>query len=131
MAFAADGVGGDRALAQHMSRLAPHRPECGRDRESRCGRDRIYRLVKTASEVLRRHEQQLHALHHKSITVTARSERITVTLDIVPDEDDPHTLLGAHDAAGQVLARVRVAASFKLSAASATAWIENDFRRPD
>src|SRR6476660_2747862 len=41
-------------------------------------------LVKTASEVLRRHEQQLHALHHKSITVTARSERITVTLDIVP-----------------------------------------------
>lgn len=88
-------------------------------------------LVKTASEVLRRHEQQLHALHHKSITVTARSERITVTLDIVPDEDDPHALLGAHDAAGEPLARVRVAPGFKLGAASATAWIENDFRKPD
>jgi hypothetical protein len=88
-------------------------------------------LVKTASEVLRRHEQQLHALHHKSITVTARSERITVTLDIVPDEDDPHAVLGACDAAGEALARVRVAAGFRLGAASATAWIENDFRRPD
>ena len=88
-------------------------------------------LVKTASEVLRRHEQQLHALHHKSITVIAKSERITITLDIVPDEDDPHALLGAHGAAGEPLARVRVAASFKLSAASATAWIESDFRRPD
>jgi hypothetical protein len=87
-------------------------------------------LVKTASEVLRRHEQQLHALHHKSITVTARSGRITVTLDIVPDEDDPHALLGARDAAGEPLARVRVAPGFRLGAASAMAWIENDFRRP-
>ena len=78
-------------------------------------------LVKTASEVLRRHEQQLHALHHKSITVTARSERITVTLDIVPDEDDPHAVLGACDAAGAALARVRVTAGFRLGAASATA----------
>jgi hypothetical protein len=88
-------------------------------------------LVKTASEVLRRHEQQLHALHHKSITVTAQSERITVTLDVVPDEDDPHALLGAHDAAGEPLARVRVGPGFRLGAASATAWIENDFRKPD
>ena len=87
-------------------------------------------LVKTACEVLRRHEQQLHALHHRSVTVTARSERITVTLDIVPDEDDPHALLGAQDAGGELLARVRVAPGFKLSATSATAWIENDFRRP-
>jgi hypothetical protein len=87
-------------------------------------------LVKTASEVLRRHEQQLHALHHKSITVTARSQRITVTLDIVADEEDPHALLGAHDAAGEPLAQVRVAAGFKLGAASAAAWIENDYRKP-
>src|SRR5687767_5680004 len=27
----------------------------------------FHTLVKTASEVLRRHEQQLHALHHKSL----------------------------------------------------------------
>jgi hypothetical protein len=87
-------------------------------------------LVKTASEVLRRHEQQLHALHHKSLVVTAPSGRLTVTLDIVPDEDDPHALLAAQDAAGEVLARVRVAPGFKLSAASAGAWIEDDFRKP-
>ncbi|WP_409970490.1 hypothetical protein [Piscinibacter sp.] len=90
----------------------------------------FHTLVKTASEVLRRHEQQLHAMHHKSVTVTAAGERITVTLDIVPDEDDPHAMLGAHDATGEPLARVRVAAGFKLSSASASAWIADDFRRP-
>jgi len=87
-------------------------------------------LVKTASEVLRRHEQQLHAMHHRSVTVTAKSERVTVMLDIVPDEDDPHALLSAHDAAGELLAKVRVAAGFRLSSASASAWIDNDFRKP-
>src|SRR3990170_7650196 len=34
----------------------------------------FHTLVKTASEVLRRHEQQLHAMHHKSVTVTAAGE---------------------------------------------------------
>lgn len=87
-------------------------------------------LVKTASEVLRRHEQQLHALHHKSQIVSAEAGRISVTLDIVPDEDDPHAVLAAHDAAGEQIARVRVPASFKLSAASAAAWVEDDFRKP-
>ena len=57
-------------------------------------------LVKTAAEVLRRHEQQLHAL------------------------------LRAHDGLGEPLAEVRVAANFKLSAGSATAWIEDGFRKP-
>src|ERR1700726_943125 len=45
-------------------------------------------LVKTASEVLRRHEQQRHAMLHKEFTVRAAGEEVTVTLDIVPDEDD-------------------------------------------
>ena len=87
-------------------------------------------LVKTAAEVLRRHEQQLHAQHHKNVAVTAQGRRITVTLDMVADEDDPHALLGAHDAIGETLARVRVAPGFKLDVASATAWIEDDFRKP-
>ena len=87
-------------------------------------------LVKTASEVLRRHEQHLHALHHRGVTVNAASGRIDVTLDIVPDEDDPHALLAAFDAAGDVLARVRVGAGFKLNAASASAWIDDEFRKP-
>jgi hypothetical protein len=88
-------------------------------------------LVKTAAEVLRRHEQQLHALHHRSVTVNAGGGRITVALDVVPDEDDPHALLSARDAAGEPLARVRVAAGFRLGNASATAWVESGFRKPD
>ena len=58
-------------------------------------------LVKTASEFVRRHEQQLHASLHQSITVTAGSARVTVSLDIVPDEDNPYGTLSAHDDAGQ------------------------------
>lgn len=87
-------------------------------------------LVKTASEVLRRHEQQLHALYHKTITVDAQSGRVKVTLDIVPDEYDPHALLGAYDDFGEQLAQVRVPAGFKLSMRSASAWIDNGFCRP-
>jgi hypothetical protein len=90
----------------------------------------FHTLVKTASEVLRRHEQQLHAQLHKSVTVDVRSATFSVTLDIVPDEDDPYALLTAHDGEGTQLAQVQVAPAFKLSRESATAWVENDFRRP-
>ncbi|MDD5297560.1 MAG: hypothetical protein PHU46_11670 [Rhodocyclaceae bacterium] len=88
-------------------------------------------LVKTASEFLRRHEQQLHALHHKQLVVVTSAGRISVTLDIVGDEDDPHALLGARNADGEELARVRAPVGFTLNQASARAWIENDFRKPD
>ena len=87
-------------------------------------------LVKTAAEVLRRHEQQLHAQHHRNVTVTAGGQRMLVTLDIVPDEDDPHALLAAQDAFGETLAKVRVKPDFRLTAGSASAWIDDAFRRP-
>jgi len=87
-------------------------------------------LVKTASEVLRRHEQQLHALLHKSVVVTVGGERVTVTLDIVPDEFEPHALLAAQDEAGEPLGKVRVGAGFKLNAASAATWAEGGYGRP-
>ena len=90
----------------------------------------FHTLVKRASEVLRRHEQQLHALLHKQVDVDAQGGRIRVTLDIVPDDDDPHAWLAAADALGEPLARVRVSPGFKLNAASAAAWIERDFARP-
>lgn len=86
-------------------------------------------LVKTASEVLRRHEQQLQAILHKSVTVTVKGLTFDVTLDITPDEDDPSALLSAHDGDTE-LAQVSVAPDFKLTRSSATAWIENDFRKP-
>jgi hypothetical protein len=87
-------------------------------------------LVKTASEFVRRHEQQLHATLHQRITVTANTARISVSLDIVPDEDHPYALLSAHDETGQLLAEVRVAPSFKLNRASAVSWAENGFSKP-
>jgi len=87
-------------------------------------------LVKTASEFRLRQEQQHHAAHHQSITVMAQSGLITVTLDIVGDEDDPHTILRAHDANDELLAQVRVGPGFKLSRASASAWIEGGFSKP-
>lgn len=87
-------------------------------------------LVKTASEVLRRHEQQLHAQLHKSIVVNTSLATIEVTLDIVPDEDDPYALLSALDADGAQLAQVRVAPNFKFNRAGAEAWVADEFRRP-
>jgi hypothetical protein len=86
-------------------------------------------LVKTASEFVRRHEQQLYAELHQSVTVTAKSMRVTVLLDIEPDEDNPSVILTAQSDDGQQLAQIKVAASFKLNRASATAWVENDFAK--
>lgn len=90
----------------------------------------FHTLVKTASEVLRRHEQQLHARLNKSVSVGAGSERIRVSLQIVPDEDNPHAMLRAHDESGSELAELRVKPDFKLSAASAEAWIDGGFEKP-
>ncbi|SEK31896.1 hypothetical protein SAMN05216359_101410 [Roseateles sp. YR242] len=90
----------------------------------------FHTLVKTASEVLRRHEQQLHAKLHKSLKLDTASGRIQVLLDIVPDEDNPYALLSAVNDEGEQIAQVRVPASFRLSEASASAWVENEFLKP-
>ncbi|WP_343592418.1 hypothetical protein [Paracidovorax wautersii] len=87
----------------------------------------FHTLVKTASEVLRRHEQQLHAQLHKAVTVGAGDDFVRVALRIVPDEEYPYAVLTAHDAAGELLGEARVEAGFKLSQASALAWIESDY----
>ncbi|PLZ02169.1 hypothetical protein CY652_12405 [Burkholderia sp. WAC0059] len=87
-------------------------------------------LVKTASEVLRRHEQQLRAVLHKQVWVDSAGDRISVTLDIVPDEDDPHAILAAENASGELLARVRVAPVFKLTVGSAQDWMESGYAKP-
>jgi hypothetical protein len=87
-------------------------------------------LVKTASEVLRRHEQQLHAQLHKQFDVDTPDGRVTVTLDIVPDEDDPHAWLAAADAFGAELARWRVAPTYKLSASRAGDWVTGGYGKP-
>ncbi len=90
----------------------------------------FHTLVKTASEFVRRQEQQEHARLHQSVTVTANGVRWQVNLDIVPDEDDPQAQLSALAADGSVAASVRVSPGFKLSARSAQAWVEAGFAKP-
>ena len=87
-------------------------------------------LVKTAHEFVRRSEQQLHASLHQSIAVTAGARRITVALDIVPDDENPTANLSAQDEDGELLASVRVSPGFKLNRASAVAWAEAGFAKP-
>jgi len=87
-------------------------------------------LVKTASEVIRRHEQHLHATLHRQIEVEAKMGRVTVMLDIEPDEDHPSATLSAQDAGGEELARISVSPGFVLNRASAQRWIDGDFVKP-
>ena len=87
-------------------------------------------LVKTAAEFVRRHEQQLHAQLHKQLFVTTPSGRVSVTLDIVPDEDEPHAFLAAQDSDGQSLAQWRVRPDFKFNTSTAAAWVEGGLRKP-
>ena len=93
----------------------------------------FHTLVKTAFEVRRRHEQHLHATLHKKVVVVSGDANITVTLDIVPDEEHPYATLTAFEARKRdapPLATLRVASSFKLSETSALAWIDGGFRQP-
>jgi len=87
-------------------------------------------LVKTAGEFVRRHEQQLHAALHRQLDIAHAGGRITVSLDIEPDDEHPTALLRAVDAAGDELAQARVPPSFKLTRSSATAWAEAGFAPP-
>jgi hypothetical protein len=87
----------------------------------------FHTLVKTATEFVRRHEQQLHATLHQRITVELEGNRVEVALDITPDEENPYALLRALDAGGDLLAEVRVPPSFKLTRASADAWAAAGF----
>ena len=87
-------------------------------------------LVKTAKEVIRRSEQQLHAQLNKNLTVTADGRRVRVALAIVPDDEGATATLSAHDEFDAELARVPVPPAFKLTMDSAQAWIAAGYERP-
>jgi hypothetical protein len=87
-------------------------------------------LVKTASEVVLRHEQHLQASMHKTVSVIFNDSQINVALDIVPDEYDPHAMLSAHDSDGTQLARIKVRPDYKLNSTNALAWIESRYSKP-
>ncbi len=95
----------------------------------------FHTLVKTASEFVRRSEQQRYAVLNKDLRVsTTINDVVTdvrVALEIIPDDEFPFASLTATDAAGELLAQVRAPANFKLNPASAVAWIEGGFRTPE
>jgi hypothetical protein len=64
---------------------------------------------------------------HQQIEIEHTGGRVSVTLDIEPDEENPSAMLRAVDASGDLLAEVRVAPSFKLTRASASAWAAASF----
>jgi hypothetical protein len=84
-------------------------------------------LVKTAAEFVRRHEQQLHAALHREIEIPHAGARVSVTLDIEPDEESPSAVLRATSAGGEVLGEARVPPGFNLTRARAQAWAEAEF----
>ena len=90
----------------------------------------FHTLVKTAKEFIRRSEQQRHAELNKNVTVTVDGSRIRVELAIVPDDEGATATLRAQTDLGEELARVRVVPTFKLTVASAQAWIESGYARP-
>lgn len=86
-------------------------------------------LVKTANEVIRRHEQHLAAQLHKDLQIDVRGSRITVSLDIEPDEDNPTATLTATAADGTELAKVRVRPDHQLNRATAQRWADAGYPR--
>jgi hypothetical protein len=84
-------------------------------------------LVKTASEFVGRQEQQQFAALNKSLVITAKSQRVKVTLSITPDDDNPSAMLIAQDEMDNELARMRVSPGFKLTRTSAERWVDADF----
>ena len=78
----------------------------------------FHTLVKTANEVIRRHEQAAHARLHKVFRFTRKDgTNVVAKLDLVPDEDDPHGILVCTVAeTEEVLAEGRVRPDMKLDA---------------
>jgi hypothetical protein len=75
-------------------------------------------LVKTASEVLRRHEQQAYARMHRMFTYQRPDGcRVRANFDLAGDDDEPYaTLVCIDEATGEELRSGRVGVGFKLDA---------------
>ncbi len=81
-------------------------------------------LVKTATEVLLRHEQSARARLHRSLSVVVDDRRIRIDVDIAQDDDDPHAIIAAFDEQSDELIRSeRTSPTFKLSATTAARFV--------
>jgi len=85
-------------------------------------------LVRMAEGTLERQAHQLQASLHKRLALSLGGCLWEFVLEVVPDEYEPHALLSAIDENGERIAQERVLPDFKLTQATARAWIEADFR---
>jgi hypothetical protein len=118
----------DEGWAVEMTRAGDTEPALvgpwtmGRDKKNPKPLDHsaFHTLVKTATEVLVRHEAAARSRLHRSVSCGDERGRFKVDLDIARDEDDPHAVLTAFDeATGERIRTSRVSAGWKLTASSA------------
>ncbi len=87
-------------------------------------------FVKTASEVLGRSTSQQNAALKKQLAIAWEGLWYNVTLEIVPDEYEPHAVLSAVNDAGETMAKHRVPVGFKFTRDAANAWVRGGFEAP-
>jgi hypothetical protein len=125
----------DEGWAIEMTRIGDSEPvlvshwTMGRDKKNPKPLDAgaFATLVKTASEVVRRHEQAARERLHRSIPINGEAgQRLRADLDVSPDDDDPHAILAIVDeASGEVLRSGRVSPAFKLTASTAQRFLRS------
>jgi hypothetical protein len=87
-------------------------------------------FVKTASEVLDRSQSQQRGALKKTFAISHEGRWYDVSLEVVPDEYEPHAVLAASEANGEEVRRVRVAPSFKFNRDIASRWVSGGFGEP-
>lgn len=125
----------DEGWAVEMTRVGDDEPALvgpwvmGRDKKNPKPLDAsaFTTLVKTASEVLLRHEQSARESMRKSRTISDdQARRVRVDFQIERDEDDPHATLSATDIeSGVELRRARVSPAFSLTESSAQRFVRS------
>lgn len=116
----------DDGWAVEMTRLGDSEPTLvspwtmGRDKKNPKPIDQnaFTYLIKTAAEILLRHEQQARAALHKQLLYKGDNGlSMRADLDVVPDDDDPHAVLTVrNDATGEEVRSGRVPSNYKLNA---------------
>lgn len=84
-------------------------------------------LVKTAKDVLIRHEQQARARRHRTFAYNRDGRRIRANFDLAGDDDEPYAILTCIDEiTGEELRSDRVELDFKLNAAQLDRFLGNE-----
>ena len=127
---------GDGGWAVAMTRVGDTEPALvgpwtmGRDKKNPKPLDptAFRTLVKTANEILARHEQAAHARVHKHFEYTRFDGQIVaVNLDVAGDDDDLHAILTCKDRiTGEPLRSGRVPVGFRLDATAIDRFLAGD-----